>query len=590
PPAPLEYKEFIQELETVADKVNINEFSLEGFDKNFHIEIEKYISDKKGEYKEVSLKLEHHEKVKSEKLKIKSDGGKLKEELESKIKNIDEKINKIDPKKIENKKKEKLDLIGKSDDILKGVNININIPDLLKEYLSTEIKSLEDLNELINNAISKGQNFADQKTNIKLRIEKLEFKMESEKKNQEVELKNLNENKNNLKEQLKSIENKISDLNKTVNDEAEFNCVKINANCPFIKDINKKTFEELERQMNNFKQEKIQIESKIKNIEEKTKEVHSSLSSEGTINVKEEMEKLSTEYGKIEKLITTLREFLTNIDYKNTQDKYKDRRKIQSSIQTLDKEIIFLESGAKELENYKNEKIKIGEQTLNIEKENQKIEKELEEIEKETLKQKNILETFEIEKINKLDNINKNMQENLHDIKNIIDEFKDSQLSIKKLKEDEKVVKDLYQIFSKELLLFVLEGYLPVLTDIINSFLAQVVEYNIDIKLLQKNDNLEMDVKVYDDKGERDIKSLSGGQKVILKLVWMLAISSYMKSPILFLDETINNLDTDTVGKVAEMLSDFVKQRDLKLYTVTHSQQIQEMDIWDKIIHINDFT
>jgi len=40
--------------------------------------------------------------------------------------------------------------------------------------------------------------------------------------------------------------------------------------------------------------------------------------------------------------------------------------------------------------------------------------------------------------------------------------------------------------------------------------LAQVVEYNIDIKLLQKNDNLEMDVKVYDDKGERDIKSLSG--------------------------------------------------------------------------------
>jgi len=29
PPAPLEYKEFIQELETVADKVNINEFSLE---------------------------------------------------------------------------------------------------------------------------------------------------------------------------------------------------------------------------------------------------------------------------------------------------------------------------------------------------------------------------------------------------------------------------------------------------------------------------------------------------------------------------------------------------------------------------------
>jgi hypothetical protein len=88
----------------------------------------------------------------------------------------------------------------------------------------------------------------------------------------------------------------------------------------------------------------------------------------------------------------------------------------------------------------------------------------------------------------------------LRDMENIIVEFKNSQLALNKLKQDEKIVKDLYQIFSKELLLFVLEGYLPILTDIINSFLAQVVEYHIDIKLIQKKENLEMDVKVYDEK------------------------------------------------------------------------------------------
>ncbi|HBB04788.1 TPA: hypothetical protein DCZ39_08055 [Patescibacteria group bacterium] len=71
-----------------------------------------------------------------------------------------------------------------------------------------------------------------------------------------------------------------------------------------------------------------------------------------------------------------------------------------------------------------------------------------------------------------------------------------------------------------------------------------------------------------------------------MKLVWMLAISSYINSPILFLDETINNLDADTVGKVADMLEDFVKQRDIKLYTITHSQQIQQMDIRDQTIEI----
>ncbi|HCB51061.1 TPA: hypothetical protein DEP21_00475 [Patescibacteria group bacterium] len=69
-------------------------------------------------------------------------------------------------------------------------------------------------------------------------------------------------------------------------------------------------------------------------------------------------------------------------------------------------------------------------------------------------------------------------------------------------------------------------------------------------------------------------------------MVWMIAISSYINSPILFLDETINNLDIDTVSKVADMLEDFVKQKNMKLYTVTHNQQIQDMNIWDQTIEI----
>ena len=71
-----------------------------------------------------------------------------------------------------------------------------------------------------------------------------------------------------------------------------------------------------------------------------------------------------------------------------------------------------------------------------------------------------------------------------------------------------------------------------------------------------------------------------------MKLVRMLAISSYLQTPLLFLDETINNLDGDTIGKVSEMISNFVKQRNMKFYTVTHNQQIQEMDIWDQVIEI----
>jgi ABC-type lipoprotein export system ATPase subunit len=54
----------------------------------------------------------------------------------------------------------------------------------------------------------------------------------------------------------------------------------------------------------------------------------------------------------------------------------------------------------------------------------------------------------------------------------------------------------------------------------------------------------------------------------------------------LFIDETINNLDADTVAKVSDMLEDFVQSRSMKLYAVTHNQQIQDMKFWDKVIEI----
>ena len=85
------------------------------------------------------------------------------------------------------------------------------------------------------------------------------------------------------------------------------------------------------------------------------------------------------------------------------------------------------------------------------------------------------------------------------------------------------------------------------------------------------------------------MRSLSGGQKVILKIVWMMAVATVMRSQMLFLDETINNLDSDTIIKVAELLKNFIdgKGREFMLYVVTHSHQIQEMSIWDEVIELD---
>ena len=145
----------------------------------------------------------------------------------------------------------------------------------------------------------------------------------------------------------------------------------------------------------------------------------------------------------------------------------------------------------------------------------------------------------------------------------------------------------LYSILSKEIVFLALDDYLPVLSDVINNYLSQCVDYTLKMQIDENGDKLELNVKVIDSKWEREVKSLSGGQRTVLKLVWMLAVSSYLHTPLLFLDETINNLDVDTVWKVSEMINNFVKQRTMKFYTVTHNKEIQDMQIWDDVIEVN---
>ena len=80
---------------------------------------------------------------------------------------------------------------------------------------------------------------------------------------------------------------------------------------------------------------------------------------------------------------------------------------------------------------------------------------------------------------------------------------------VKDLQQQEKLLGNLYIVLSKELLLFALDEYLPVLSEIINSFLTQVVEYQIDMKIVETTEKLELEAKIFDEKGEREVKSLS---------------------------------------------------------------------------------
>ena len=210
-----------------------------------------------------------------------------------------------------------------------------------------------------------------------------------------------------------------------------------------------------------------------------------------------------------------------------------------------------------------------------IQNQKDKIKKESDELDIERVKQQQ-------ENVNKIKN-------NIFYIQNLIEDFKQQQLEINKLQHEEKILTDLYNIFSKELMLMVLEDFLPQMENIMNNFLSQVVDYQVKFEYITKSsDKIELEVNILDSLGTRPVKSLSGGQRTILKLVWIMSVCSLLRTKFLFLDETINNLDFDTIGRVSSLLEDFVKLTDIKFYAITHSRQIQQMDIWDDRVVIEN--
>ncbi len=578
-----EYNDFVNELEMIADKVNVNEFSIDGFDLELSKKIDEKIAEKKKNYQWFLLNLQNTEKDISDRKNKINQFNTEKSNIEREIISIDQKISWFDPEKINQKKSKKLELINEMENLQKWVNYNVEIPSELSALWLAKWNDLEWMNELINQITVQWKSLADEKKLKESQIETEKIKIESQAKNVEIELKNLQTNKENIEKQIENVQKKITEIDNTMNKESQFACAKIESNCPFVKEINRWTFSELERQKANLETEQWELKSKLEDIEKAITEKSWQSKVSDSTNIAD----LTKNIEDIEKKMQLLRNFLAKIDFKKVQESYQTWKTLNIESQTLDREILTLENWAKELENLNNEKIKLSQQIQNIVSNIWNLEWEIKDLEIKKVEQQKVLNTIEIRKYEELDNYNRIIDRSLHEIESLISDFKENSIEINKLKQDEVMIKNLHQIFSKELLLFVLEWYLPILTEIINALLAQVVDYTIDIKLKQKGENLEMDVKIYDEKWERDIKSLSWWQKVILKLVRMLAISNYIRSPMLFMDETINNLDQDTVGKVAEMLGNFVKQRNVKLYTVTHSQQIQEMDIWDEVVKIN---
>lgn len=105
----------------------------------------------------------------------------------------------------------------------------------------------------------------------------------------------------------------------------------------------------------------------------------------------------------------------------------------------------------------------------------------------------------------------KTIEKSYHTISELVRDHASNQQKLNILIQEEKLLTNLHQIVSKELLLLVLGESLTILTDIINVYLSQVFSLQLHLEIQKTSgDKVELAAYCEDEKGKREVKSLSG--------------------------------------------------------------------------------
>ena len=345
-----EVSSFIQEITILAEKININEFETSNFPKHLSEEIENILNEQKEKYQKLNHEIENLNSNIKEQIVWISEAEDKEKVSKAEILEIEKKINSIDEKKLLEMKKKKLNLISTQNELNSSVDKNqiySFFESNIENFDDLKIKNSEEINlQITNNIIEKLKNkwvffkseqntiqakintISEQKKNIQNQIDDLKLEKwtniykiyltEIDKIRQwlnnefsilETEISNLTEKEKTYQESQKNLEKKIQQFEKSFDSQTIFNCEKIWANCPFIQKINKKTFDELEKQKKLLNDEKTNLEAKIQS-EDLNKKIK---------KAKEKKTKTKDELTKLEdKPESFLKDFFKELDEKKT--------------------------------------------------------------------------------------------------------------------------------------------------------------------------------------------------------------------------------------------------------------------------------
>jgi hypothetical protein len=288
----------------------------------------------------------------------------------------------------------------------------------------------------------------------------------------------------------------LAEFEQTINTNAQFHCDKIDGSCPYVEMINTATFKTLRNQLATMKADQERFQSqKIQ------------LTNDLTTLASDSMMKQLADDAEIAKKTLI-----------SSQRKLREEQII--TLTTLDKEINLLQSQRSQLQQQQATTLKLREQLITLQSEKNSFIQQIAETTATSTSLDTQIESLriQIQDLVALSTIEGDVKI-LAEFEQIVDrltillqEFKDNQLLIKQLKEKEKILSDLYLVFSKELLLIVVQSNLPQIQDLMNMYLSQVVDYQLVMEIDKKStstESLELFVTIRDHLGERKVESLS---------------------------------------------------------------------------------
>lgn len=187
-------------------------------------------------------------------------------------------------------------------------------------------------------------------------------------------------------------------------------------------------------------------------------------------------------------------------DFKKLKEEADKYVELDSERQSIDKKLLSLEKEKEEAEEWKRKKVELQASLGHYDEAAKSLEKQLEEVAQELKTKRESANINELDKIEAMLASTAKASKLLEAVSDLVATHKNNMLMIKQLEEKETMLGQLYNIFSKEIMIYVLQQTLPLFADVLNNLLAKVVDYTVSFETNTTSDKIELEIKVHDAK------------------------------------------------------------------------------------------